>query len=165
MQEAMTQEVSDVFSDTTTPIKLLAVAATAPPDAPSREEVGIWGLPFLLLASCKHTHTRIYLYICKGKMWFPCASGAVVGKLWMKCGRAEEGRPCHILLSHQVYQLGMSLEHVFSCKLQKTWLSETKTNGFSFYCVTRNMEIGDPWQVQQFVIMRSGIPVIFLVFS
>lgn len=40
MQEAMTQEVSDVFSDTTTPIKLLAVAATAPPDAPNREEVG-----------------------------------------------------------------------------------------------------------------------------
>ncbi|XP_027451657.1 vinculin isoform X1 [Zalophus californianus] len=39
MQEAMTQEVSDVFSDTTTPIKLLAVAATAPPNAPSREEV------------------------------------------------------------------------------------------------------------------------------
>lgn len=35
----MTQEVSDVFSDTTTPIKLLAVAATAPPDAPNREEV------------------------------------------------------------------------------------------------------------------------------
>lgn len=41
MQEAMTQEVSDVFSDTTTPIKLLAVAATAPPDAPNREEVSI----------------------------------------------------------------------------------------------------------------------------
>lgn len=40
MQEVMTQEVSDVFSDTTTPIKLLAVAATAPPDAPNREEVG-----------------------------------------------------------------------------------------------------------------------------
>ncbi|XP_076599431.1 vinculin-like isoform X3 [Chaetodon auriga] len=39
MQEVMTQEVSDVFSDTTTPIKLLAVAATAPPDAPNREEV------------------------------------------------------------------------------------------------------------------------------
>ncbi|XP_030308670.1 vinculin isoform X1 [Calypte anna] len=39
MQEAMTQEVSDVFSDTTTPIKLLAVAATAPSDAPNREEV------------------------------------------------------------------------------------------------------------------------------
>ncbi|XP_043911599.1 vinculin [Protopterus annectens] len=39
MQEAMTQEVSDVFSDTTTPIKLLAVSATAPPDAPNREEV------------------------------------------------------------------------------------------------------------------------------
>ncbi|XP_055461892.1 vinculin isoform X2 [Psammomys obesus] len=39
MQEAMTQEVSDVFSDTTTPIKLLAVAATAPPNAPNREEV------------------------------------------------------------------------------------------------------------------------------
>jgi flagellar biosynthesis protein FlhB len=39
MQEAMTQEVSDVFSDTTTPIKLLAVAATAPPDTPNREEV------------------------------------------------------------------------------------------------------------------------------
>ncbi|XP_007478491.1 vinculin isoform X3 [Monodelphis domestica] len=38
MQEAMTQEVSDVFSDTTTPIKLLAVAATAPPDAPNRNE-------------------------------------------------------------------------------------------------------------------------------
>lgn len=36
----MTQEVSDVFSDTTMPIKLLAVAATAPPDAPNREEVG-----------------------------------------------------------------------------------------------------------------------------
>lgn len=50
MQEAMTQEVSDVFSDTTTPIKLLAVAATAPPDAPNREEVGVRGLPFLLLA-------------------------------------------------------------------------------------------------------------------
>ncbi|XP_078498876.1 vinculin isoform X2 [Lissotriton helveticus] len=41
MQEAMTQEVSDVFSDTTTPIKLLAVAATSPPDAPNREEVFI----------------------------------------------------------------------------------------------------------------------------
>lgn len=39
MQEVMTQEVSDVFSDTTTPIKLLAVAATAPPDAPNRMEV------------------------------------------------------------------------------------------------------------------------------
>lgn len=39
MQEVMTQEVSDVFSDTTTPIKLLAVAATAPPDAPNRVEV------------------------------------------------------------------------------------------------------------------------------
>lgn len=39
MQEVMTQEVSDVFSDTTTPIKLLAVAATAPPDTPNRAEV------------------------------------------------------------------------------------------------------------------------------
>uniref|UniRef100_A0A673FTP7 Vinculin n=1 Tax=Sinocyclocheilus rhinocerous TaxID=307959 RepID=A0A673FTP7_9TELE len=39
MQEAMTQEVSDIFSDTTTPVKLLAVAATAPPDAPNREKV------------------------------------------------------------------------------------------------------------------------------
>lgn len=39
MQEAMTQEVSDIFSDTTTPIKLLAVAATAPPDAPNRDAV------------------------------------------------------------------------------------------------------------------------------
>ncbi|XP_021435762.1 vinculin isoform X3 [Oncorhynchus mykiss] len=39
MQEVMTQEVSDVFSDTTTPIKLLAVSATAPPEAPHREEV------------------------------------------------------------------------------------------------------------------------------
>ncbi|CAH2321668.1 vinculin isoform X1 [Pelobates cultripes] len=39
MQEAMTQDVSDIFSDTTTPIKLLAVAATSPPDAPNREEV------------------------------------------------------------------------------------------------------------------------------
>ncbi|XP_029962444.1 vinculin-like isoform X4 [Salarias fasciatus] len=39
MQEVMTQEVSDVFSDTTTPVKLLAVAATAPPDAPNRGEV------------------------------------------------------------------------------------------------------------------------------
>lgn len=39
MQEVMTQEVSDVFSDTTTPVKLLAVAATTPPDAPNRTEV------------------------------------------------------------------------------------------------------------------------------
>ncbi|XP_061141955.1 vinculin-like isoform X3 [Syngnathus typhle] len=39
MQEVMTQEVSDVFSDTTTPIKLLSVSATAPPDAPNRDEV------------------------------------------------------------------------------------------------------------------------------
>uniref|UniRef100_A0A8C2Z1X5 Vinculin n=1 Tax=Cyclopterus lumpus TaxID=8103 RepID=A0A8C2Z1X5_CYCLU len=39
MQEAMTQEVSDIFSDTTTPIKLLAVAATAPLDSPNRDEV------------------------------------------------------------------------------------------------------------------------------
>ncbi|KAI4886365.1 hypothetical protein NFI96_022453, partial [Prochilodus magdalenae] len=39
MQEAMTQEVSDIFSDTTTPIKLLAVAATAPRGTPNREEV------------------------------------------------------------------------------------------------------------------------------
>uniref|UniRef100_A0A8C2A9W5 Vinculin n=1 Tax=Cyprinus carpio TaxID=7962 RepID=A0A8C2A9W5_CYPCA len=39
MQEAMTQEVSDIFSDTTTPVKLLAVAATAPPDAANREQV------------------------------------------------------------------------------------------------------------------------------
>lgn len=46
MQEAMTQEVSDVFSDTTTPIKLLAVAATAPSDAPNRDEASIprWSL-------------------------------------------------------------------------------------------------------------------------
>lgn len=45
MQEVMTQEVSDVFSDTTTPIKLLAVAATSPQDAPNREEVmGLWML-------------------------------------------------------------------------------------------------------------------------
>lgn len=35
----MTQEVSDIFSDTTTPIKLLAVAATAPLSAPNRDEV------------------------------------------------------------------------------------------------------------------------------
>ena len=64
MQEAMTQEVSDVFSDTTTPIKLLAVAATAPPDAPNREEVGVRGLPFLLLA------IRVYVCVCvcEGKM-------------------------------------------------------------------------------------------------
>ena len=41
MQEAMTQEVSHVFSDTTTPIKLLAVAATAPSDTPNREEASI----------------------------------------------------------------------------------------------------------------------------
>ncbi|XP_056432450.1 vinculin b isoform X1 [Gadus chalcogrammus] len=39
MQEAMTQEVSDIFSDTTTPIKLLAVAATAPLEAANRDEV------------------------------------------------------------------------------------------------------------------------------
>ncbi|KAK6328406.1 hypothetical protein J4Q44_G00003840 [Coregonus suidteri] len=39
MQEAMTHEVSDIFSDTTTPIKLLAVASTAPPDAPNRDQV------------------------------------------------------------------------------------------------------------------------------
>ena len=54
----MTQEVSDVFSDTTTPIKLVAVAATAPPDAPNREEVGVRGLPFLLLA------IRVYVCVC-----------------------------------------------------------------------------------------------------
>ena len=47
MQEVMTQEVSDVFSDTTTPIKLLAVSATAPPEAPHREEV-----------------LSVYVYIC-----------------------------------------------------------------------------------------------------
>lgn len=35
----MTQEVSDIFSDTTTPIKLLAVAATAPLNTPNRDEV------------------------------------------------------------------------------------------------------------------------------
>ncbi|CDQ80050.1 unnamed protein product [Oncorhynchus mykiss] len=46
MQEAMTHEVSDIFSDTTTPIKLLAVASTAPSDAPNRDEVG--GLSFSL---------------------------------------------------------------------------------------------------------------------
>ncbi|CAB1452324.1 unnamed protein product, partial [Pleuronectes platessa] len=39
MQETMTQEVSDIFSDTTTPIKLLAVAATAPLESPNRDEV------------------------------------------------------------------------------------------------------------------------------
>ncbi|KFO71072.1 Vinculin, partial [Cuculus canorus] len=42
MQEAMTQEVSDIFSDTTTPIKLLAVAATAPSDAPNRDEASVF---------------------------------------------------------------------------------------------------------------------------
>lgn len=41
MQAAMTQEVSDIFSDTTTPIKLLAVAATAPLDTPNRDEVSV----------------------------------------------------------------------------------------------------------------------------
>lgn len=50
MQEAMTQEVSDVFSDTTTPIKLLAVAATAPSDAPNRDEASIY--PGGLFAMC-----------------------------------------------------------------------------------------------------------------
>lgn len=49
MQEAMTQEVSDIFSDTTTPIKLLAVAATAPLDAPNRDEVS--GTTILLLTA------------------------------------------------------------------------------------------------------------------
>ena len=49
MQEAMTQEVSDIFSDTTTPIKLLAVAATAPHDAPNREAVRV--------KTHTHTHT------------------------------------------------------------------------------------------------------------
>ncbi|GAA6080693.1 vinculin b, partial [Tachysurus ichikawai] len=39
MQEAMTQEVSDIFSDTTTPVKLLAVAATAPLGTPNRDGV------------------------------------------------------------------------------------------------------------------------------
>lgn len=51
MQEAMTQEVSDVFSDTTTPIKLLAVAATAPSDTPNREEASIWKSVFSCEAS------------------------------------------------------------------------------------------------------------------
>jgi len=49
MQEAMTQEVSDVFSDTTTPIKLLAVAATAPSDAPNRDEASILSGYFSLI--------------------------------------------------------------------------------------------------------------------
>lgn len=51
MQEAMTQEVSDIFSDTTTPIKLLAVAATAPSDAPNREEASIprWSFAYVML--------------------------------------------------------------------------------------------------------------------
>lgn len=51
MQEAMTQEVSDVFSDTTTPIKLLAVAATAPSDAPNRDEASIprWSVSYVKL--------------------------------------------------------------------------------------------------------------------
>ena len=48
MQEAMTQEVSDIFSDTTTPIKLLAVAATAPPNAPNRDQVSDISLPHSL---------------------------------------------------------------------------------------------------------------------
>lgn len=52
MQEVMTQEVSDVFSDTTTPIKLLAVAATAPPDAPNREEVYKFPVTPHLLHEC-----------------------------------------------------------------------------------------------------------------
>ncbi|NWR73046.1 VINC protein, partial [Centropus unirufus] len=47
MQEAMTQEVSDVFSDTTTPIKLLAVAATAPSDAPNRDEASFFNVCFI----------------------------------------------------------------------------------------------------------------------
>ena len=50
MQQVMTQEVSDVFSDTTTPIKLLAVAATAPPDTPNRVEVS---------ALCVMCHHRV----------------------------------------------------------------------------------------------------------
>lgn len=53
MQEVMTQEVSDVFSDTTTPIKLLAVAATAPADAPNREEVS---------NTQKHLHLKLLAF-------------------------------------------------------------------------------------------------------
>lgn len=59
MQEAMTQEVSDIFSDTTTPIKLLAVAATAPLDVPNRDEVsGTVTLPLTVI--CLHQCCYIY---------------------------------------------------------------------------------------------------------
>lgn len=70
MQEVMTQDVSDVFSDTTTPIKLLAVAATAPPDAPNREEVSntykqlhlkLLGILFPPLSVCL-TAAQLHLY-------------------------------------------------------------------------------------------------------
>lgn len=64
MQEAMTQEVSDIFSDTTTPIKLLAVAATAPLDAPNRDEVS--GTVILLLYySDLHCFQRVFKILCR----------------------------------------------------------------------------------------------------
>lgn len=48
----MTQEVSDIFSDTTTPIKLLAVAATSPLNAPNRDEVRAAVSLILTLHNC-----------------------------------------------------------------------------------------------------------------
>ena len=61
MQEAMTQEVSDIFSDTTTPIKLLAVAATAPLDAPNRDEVsGTVTLQWATFSGVKFTGRVLY---------------------------------------------------------------------------------------------------------
>lgn len=65
MQEVMTQEVSDVFSDTTTPIKLLAVAATAPPDAPNREEVSCFHKhgPNKAVNHCFHSYSKRYFWL------------------------------------------------------------------------------------------------------
>lgn len=65
MQEAMTQEVSDIFSDTTTPIKLLGVAATAPLDAPNRDEVSAT-VTLLLTVTSLHEPPLVVLYLPAG---------------------------------------------------------------------------------------------------
>lgn len=70
MQEAMTQEVSDIFSDTTTPIKLLAVAATAPLDAPNRDEVSGTVTPLLTVISLQSASSSGVIFTGKVSYYF-----------------------------------------------------------------------------------------------
>lgn len=82
MQEAMTQEVSDIFSDTTTPIKLLAVAATAPLNTPNRDEVSGRVIFSSMMSLHRHGLFLLVTYFFNLTFLDDCLIGPRAGLWW-----------------------------------------------------------------------------------